>query len=517
MKIIKSFSIVAAFTLLSNILGYFREAALAAQYGASAATDAYFAAFFIPNTLYLILLSGSISTIFIPVFIEYRNKDKDEAWHIASSLFNISALVLSGIILICLISVRYWMVLLFPGFDEATMEMAITLVVILLPMLLFVGLSSLISSVLNSFEHFAIPALAPVVSNIFTIGVILYSDQLNGITTVALGVTIGMFIQFLLQVPTLFRKGAKYHMVCHLRHPALKRIGRLSLPLIIYLLFAYASLIIERNIASTLPEGTISSLNYALRVFSIPIAFTAGAIGTVIYPRLSLDIASHESDMFSRNVFRSMTGSLFFLAPISLWFIANSELVINMLFGYGKFTTDDVLVTSAILIGYSTGMAATGITRILQRSSYALQDTISPLWAEIGALILYVVIAPILTSQWGAWGLGIARGISFIFVMLALLWLLLRKRVEFLFSLKDVLWVIGKYFLAGALAVAVFGLAWENLLTSFNSRLDGFLKIGIFSGLGAVVYLLVGYSFRFGEVLFIHQKLLSLTDRAARS
>ncbi len=410
MKIIKSFSIVAILTLLSSVLGYIREATLAAQYGASAVTDAYFAAFFIPNTLYLILLSGSISTIFVPIFIEYLSKDDNEAWYVASSLFNVSALLLSSVILICILTVHYWIFILFSGFDKTTIDLAIDLTFILLPMLLFIGLSSFVSAVLNSFEHFTAPALAPIVANIFIIIVIVYSHKFGGIYGVSIGVTIGMFLQLALQFPKLIQMGAKYHFVFDLRHPALRRIWKLSIPLVVYLVIAYASLVIERNIASTLPEGTLSDLNYAVRVFSIPIAFTAGAVGTVIYPRLSLDIANRENEMFSRNVFRSITASLFFLAPISLWLIANARIVINLLFGYGKFTPQNIQLTSIILIGYTIGMVPTGIARILQRASYALQDTISPLWSEIGTLAIYFVTAPLLTYYWGGSWVGPCKG-----------------------------------------------------------------------------------------------------------
>lgn len=517
MKILKSFSIVAILTLLSSLLGYLREATLASEYGATAITDAFFAAFFIPNTLYLILLSGSISTVFVPVFIEYLGKDRDQAWYLASNLFNISALLLFIIILICILSVDYWVAFLFPGFEKATMKMVVDLVIILMPMLLFVGLSSLISSILHSFEHFSTPALAPIVSNLFVIIVILYSHKLGGIYAVAFGVTIGMLLQILIQFPALYRKNAKYRLVMGLGHPALKRIGKLSIPLMIYLLIAYVSLIIERNLASTLPEGTISSLNYAVRVFSIPVAFTAGSVGTVIYPRLSLDVARHESATFSQNVFRSITASLFFLAPISLWLILNSRIAISLLFGYGRFTPEDVTLTSAILIGYSIGMVATGISRILQRASYALQDTSSPLWAEIGTLILYVATAPLLTRYLGGSGLGIARGISFIIVMFVLIWLLKRKHNAILFSLNEVFVVIGKYSFASLLAVATFNLAWLYSLPLFESRTGSFLKTIIFLGLSTVIYLLIGYLLKFSEIQFICEKLLPIKNRLARS
>ncbi|MCJ7723993.1 MAG: hypothetical protein MUP03_07665, partial [Anaerolineales bacterium] len=302
MKIIKSFSVVAGFGLISGLLGYVRDAALAAKFGATLATDAFFAAFFVPNALFLILISGSIGMVFIPIFTEYLGKDRKEAWHVASSVFNLSMLVLGLIVLVGVVTVQSWLNLLFPGFGKGTMQLSVALSFCLLPVLLFTGLASLASAALNSFEHFTIPALGSIIGNIIVIPAIIFSGYFGGIYGVAIGVLIGMLIQLLIQIPVLLRFGLRYQFVINIRHPAILRMIKLALPLIAYLIIAYTSVAVERIIASSLSAGTVSALNYSMHIFILPVTIFAGSLGTVIYPRLSMQSASNDNQAFTEKL-----------------------------------------------------------------------------------------------------------------------------------------------------------------------------------------------------------------------
>ena len=492
MKIIKSFSVVASLTLLSNVFGYMRDAALAAKFGATTVTDAYFAAFFIPNTLYLILLSGSISTAFVPIFIEYLQKDKEDAWHIANSIINVSFLLLVLIILVGTLTVRYWMGFLFPGYSENTLQLSINLAVILLPMLLFTGLSSLLSAILNSFEHFTIPAVAPLIGNIVVIVVILLSDHLGGIYGVAVGVSIGMLVQLIVHLPLLKQFGIRYRVLFNFKHPAFSRLGKMVIPLTVYLIIAYASLVVERNIASKLPEGTVSALNYAIRLFTLPVVLIAGSISTVVYPRLSFEASYGDGQALSRNLLKAISGSTFFLMPLSFWMFINSVFVVELLFGFGRFSPEDIRLTAVTLSGYTIGMLATGLTRILQRAFYAMQDTITPLRLEIVNLIVYTGLALGLTSLWGAAGLAAARGLSFVILAFAFV-VGLSKHRQIPFDTKRIFPILGRYLLASSCATAIWSLSlwidWRHYHLLDNDRLNNFIITGIIGIFGLALYI----------------------------
>lgn len=501
MKILRSFSIIAGLALLGNVLGYIRDLALASNFGASTTTDAYFAAFFVPNTLYLILLSSSVATVFLPVFVKYLQKDKKEAWEIASTLFNFTFLFLTVVIILAAVTAQYWIPILFSGLDGNTTQLAINLTLILLPMLLFIGLSNLLSNILYSFEHFTVPAMAPVVANIFVIGVILVAGRIGSIRWVAIGVTLSMLLQLIIQIPVLIKVKARYSFTLDLKHPAFIRIIKLSLPLIAYFAIAYASLAVERNIASSFAEGTISAVNYATRLFSIPIAFFAGSLGTVIYPRLSLEIANESADSFSNSLMKAIGATTLFLLPFSLFLFINSRTIVNLLFGYGRFTAEDVLLTTVIFRGYLIGMMAAGVTRIVQRAFYALQDTSTLLIAEMINFPVYVIIVLILSRLIGPASLGISRGFSFLLVAVLSI-LMLSRHAEIRFEPQKVMSIVGRYSLAGILASAAWvGFAWAGNQSSFSSaRLVDFLFLTLTGFVGFIVFGIVAYFLKLQEL-----------------
>lgn len=514
MRLLRSFSVVAGLTLIASFLGYVRDAALAASFGASTTTDAYFAAFFIPNTLYLILLSNSVAIVFLPIFVESFQKDRDQAWRTASALFNLSFLVLSAVVLVAALTVQWWMPILYSGFTDSTMALAITLTLILLPMLVFIGLSTLLTAILNSFDHFAVPASAPVIGNIIVIIAIFLSNIWWGITGVAVAVTLSAAVQLLIQIPVLRRFDSRYSFTLDIRNPAIGRVLRLAVPLVIYFAIAYASQAVERNIASSLVEGTVSSVSYATNLFRVPIAIFAGSLGTVIYPRLSLEAANESGDLFSASMSRAIGATTMLLLPLSAWLLINSESIINVLFGYGRFSADDVQLTAIILAGYAIGMTANGITRILQRAFYALQDTVTPVLAEIASFVVYVGAVIFLVRVIGPAGLGIARSVYFILVAVLSYWLLARH-AEVLLKNRPLVLMFGRYLLATAAATVVWvGFAWlGNSVAILESRLGELLSLGLSGLVGALVFLLVARLLKADEVEMLTSRSLAFTGR----
>jgi putative peptidoglycan lipid II flippase len=514
MRLLRSFGVVAGLTLVASFLGYVRDAALAANFGASTTTDAYFAAFFVPNTLYLILLSNSVAIVFLPIFVEAFRKDRDKAWKTASSLFNLSLLVLSAVVLFAAVTVRWWMPILYSGFTDSTMDLAITLTLILLPMLVFIGLSTLLTAILNSFDHFSIPAFAPVLGNIIVIVAIFAANRWWGITGVAVAVTISAAVQLVIQIPILRQFDSRYSLTLDWRDPAIARVFRLAVPLVIYFAIAYASQAVERRIASSLVEGTVSSISYAANLFRVPIAIFAGSLGTVIYPRLSLEASSNSSDLFSASMSRAIGATTMFLLPFSVWLLINSEPIINVLFGYGRFSAEDVHLTAIILAGYAIGMTANGITRILQRAFYALQNTLTPVLVEIVSFVLYSGLVVLLVRTSGPIGLGIARSGYFILVAVLSFWLLSRQ-AEITLQNRATLLMLGRYMLASAAAALVWlGMAWlNNTYTLFEGRIGVLLNLGLSALVGTVVFMAVALVLKADEVKLFADRSIAFAGR----
>ena len=494
MRLARSFGVVALLTLVASFLGYVRDAAMAARFGASIVTDAYFAAFFVPNTLSLILLSNSVAIVFLPIFVEAFQKDKRHAWKIASSLFNLTFLLLSAVVLLASVTANLWMPILYSGFPDPTMQLAISLTQILMPMLIFIGLSTIVTAVLNSFDHFAVPAFAPVLGNILVIGAIFLSYYWWEIEGVAVVVTLSTLVQLLIQLPVLRKFDSHFSLSLQLKDPMIIRIFRLAIPLIIYFAIAYASQAVEKNIASSLVVGTVSAVSYAANLFRVPIAIFAGSLGTVIYPRLSLEAASESPGQFSYSMSRAIGATTMFLLPLSCWLLINSETLVNALFGFGRFSAADVHLTSIILAGYALGMTANGVTRILQRAFYAIQDTATPVLVEVVSFAIYTALVILLVRMIGTVGLGIARSVYFLVVALMSFWLLKRHR-EVAFGGSDYWLMFGRYFLASAGASAVWlGLGWlHGHYLVLPGRMAELVYLGVSAVVGAVVFLVAAY------------------------
>lgn len=510
MRLARSFSVVALLTLVSSFLGYVRDAAMAARFGASMVTDAYFAAFFVPNTLSLILLSNSVAIVFLPIFVEAFHKDRRNAWHVASSLFNLSFLFLSAVVLLTSVTAKFWMPILYSGFPEPTMELAVTLTQILMPMLVFIGLTTIVTAVLNSFDHFTIPAFAPVLSNIIVIVAILLSYYWWDIVGVSVAVTLSALFQLLIQLPILRRFNSQYSLSLKIRDPMIVRVFRLAIPLIIYFVIAYASQAVERNIASSLVVGTVSAVSYAANLFRVPIAIFAGSISTVIYPRLSLEASSQTNDQFASSMSRAIGATTMFLLPLSCWLLINSESLVNALFGFGRFSAGDVHLTATILAGYAFGMTANGITRILQRAFYAVQDTVTPVAVEVVSFVIYTALVILLVKMVGIVGLGIARSVYFLVVALLSFWLL-RKHPEVSIRGQKYRLMFGQYFGASAGASIVWlGLAWlHGAYPVLTGRLAELTYLGLSAVVGTVIFVVIAYAFKVDEieVLVHHSKL----------
>ena len=513
MRLARSFSVVASLTLVASFLGYVRDAVLAARFGASTVTDAYFAAFFVPNTLSLILLSNSVAIVFLPLFVEAFQRDKQSAWKIASTLFNLSLILLSAVVLVASLTAQFWMPLLYSGFPDPTMQLAITLTQILMPMLVFIGLSTIVTAVLNSFDHFAVPAFAPVLTNVIVIIAIFLSYYWWDIAGVAVAVTLSALAQLLIQLPILRRFGLQYSLSLQLKDPTIARVFRLAIPLIIYFGIAYGSQAVERNIASSLVVGTVSAVSYAANLFRVPIAIFAGSIGTVIYPRLSLEAANEANSQFSISMSRAIGATTMFLLPLSCWLLINSETLVNALFGFGRFSAEDVHVTSIILAGYAIGMTANGITRILQRAFYAIQDTVTPVLVEVVSFVIYTALAILLVRMIGATGLGIARSVYFIVVAIFSFWLLARHP-EVTFGRRIYGLMFGRYLLASAGASIVWlGLAWLHGNYPITGWIAELVYLGLSAVIGAMVFIFVAYALKANDVVVWVQKTRSFAGK----
>ena len=452
--------IVGVFTLVVAVCGYFREAVLAARFGVSTTMDAYFGAVFIPNVLYYVLVAGTLSPIFIPILLdENGGKDRARVSETFSVVMNFVMLALLAIVICGLLGAPKWVPLIFPGFNAATTQMAVRFVYIIFPAVLFLAVAGLLTAVLNGFQRFALAAFAPALSSMTVIMAVLLARGDRAIYVVAMATAGGFLLQGLLLIPATRSLGIRYRPVFELRHPAIRKLLRLWLPLFLYLAVANISLLVERNLASRLSAGAVSTLYYALRLFTVPSNFLAAPLAIVAYPGFAREAKRSQRGELANQVSRMFGLVLFLFVPITVWTVLNALPITRLLYEHGRFLPADSLATAHVLSIYSVGILANAIAVILLRCFFAIEDTVTPLIAELAALGFFVTAAPYLTRQFGISGLAAARSMTFCLVTSILMFVVWKRQ----HLLKLDLQVIRLFFLTTSAAGAMGIVSWVSL------------------------------------------------------
>jgi len=502
--------IVSVVTVIVAVAGYLREATLAARFGISTTMDAYFAAVFIPYILYLILIAGTLSPVLIPILIQENPEEDSGKASLTFSVITNFTLLVFVIITVCgTLGTRFWLPALFPGFRLSTADLALRLIYLVFPALPFLALAGILTALLNGFHRFLIAAFAPAISSIAVIVAALFFHGERAIYAVGIATAVGFFLQCVVLLLATTSLNIRYHPVLDFRHPSVKKLLRLGIPLFLYLLVANTATVVERNFASRISAGAVSTLTYAFRLFTVPSNFLAAPLAIVAYPWFSREALRERRGELADKVSRLFRLLLFVFLPVTVWTMLNAAPVTRVLYEHGRFLQADSWITARVLAIYSIGIIPNAIAVVLLRCFFAIEDTITPLLTELLDLGFYVIAAIFLTRSFGIEGLAAARGISFVLVF-AILVLVLARRSLLKFT------GIGPFLLRVTAATAVMGsagwLVWRLLQPSFNSggTTERLAIICIELLLAAAIYLGITTLFRLGEARQILSTVLNL-------
>jgi len=426
-----SAGVVGILTLVVSAFGYLREAALATRFGVSSTMDAYFGAVFIPYTLYSILISGTLSPAFIPILLQESGsaiEDRSRASETFSIVTSFVLLLMLIIISLGMVTAPWWLPVLFAGFTPATAQMAVRLIYILFPALLFLALSGILTATLNGFHRFALAAFVPALSSLAVIAAAIWARGEHAVYWVGFGTAIGFLLQAVCLMPAVASLGLRYRLVLALRHPAIKRLVRLGGPLLLYLVVANISSLLERNLASRISAGAVSTLTYAQRLFVVPANFLAAPLAIVSYPQFAAEALLAQRGNLSRQVTRIFRMVIFLFLPVTVWAVLNALPVTRVFYEHGRFSLADSLLTARVLAIYCYSILFNAIAIVLLRCYFAIEDTVTPLLAESINLAFFAIAATLCTARWGLDGLVISRSISFFLVAGVLPAILWKKR-----------------------------------------------------------------------------------------
>jgi putative peptidoglycan lipid II flippase len=416
-QIAKDASIVGGATLLSRVLGFFRDVIVAYVMGAGPAADAFYVAYRLPNMLRRLFAEGSMTMAFVPVFSQLRHEQGDEAAFAMTRSTLVWLLMILGVVTaLAMIFARPITVMIAPGFvhDPELMDMTVGLVRIVFPYIIQISVVALCMGALNSMGHFLTPALATSELNtIVIIGAgVAWIFGLNVPHALAWAILVGGFGQMYMQHPSLRRFGFTWRGPWKLKDPGVIAMAKLMVPTVFGAAIYQLNIVFGTLLASFLPTGSISALYYADRLVQFPLGVFGTAVGTVALPSLSRLAASGQIPEFKHTLNSSLRLTLFICLPATAGLIALAEPMVRVLFGRGAFTAQAVAATTGALVAYAVGLPAFACVRPLVSAFYGLTDTKTPVRIGVVCLLLNVGLGYLLMHRFQQAGLALATSLS---------------------------------------------------------------------------------------------------------
>jgi len=414
---ILSASLVLAIAFsVSSILGLLRNRFLYAEFFSCcvADLDVYNAAFRIPDLIFKLLVTGVLSASFIPVFSSYLHKNKKTADEIASTVINLLLIAFIFISIIVFIFIKPISSLIAAGFSPDQISLMASLSRILLFAQIFFLLSNFASAILQVNQIFIVPAITPIIYNIFIIISIFTLAPMFGIYGVTIGAVVGAFFHLAIQIPVVRRQGFVYYPIIKTKLSGVREIFRLMVPRIFSLGLGEIESTITLFFASTLASGSISLFNLALQFMYLPSRIFGTTVGQASLPILSKNIARNDLNTFRNTVSKIINQSLFIALPVSVLILVERVSIVRILYGSQEFPWSATILTSRILAFLVPGIICQAIIQILVRSFYALHNTKIPFFVSAASLTINIATSFYFVNftSFGVIGLAISASIG---------------------------------------------------------------------------------------------------------
>ncbi len=506
--IAKAAGVISVATLLSRLLGLAREQVFAAFFGAGFAVDAFQVAFRIPNLLRDLFAEGAMSAAFVPTLTRVQEKSgREAAMRLANLVINFLVVVVSAICIAGFLFADKLVPLMAPGFARVPGKLALTIQMtqIMMPFLLLVAIAAAVMGVLNTRRIFFIPAIAPTMLNIaliasgFLIAPFCPRFGLPPIVGMAVGVILGGLGQLFIQVPALRDQGFRWRPAISFRDPGVVRMVTLMAPAAIGLAATQVNIFVNTLLASLLPEGSVSWLNYAYRLMQLPIGLFGVAIATVTLAEVSRHAARKEMPELKRTLSFSLRFVLFLTLPATFLLIALAHPIIVLLYQHGRFGPGDSLQTAQALWAYAVGLSAFAAVRVMVPVCYSLGMTRLPVTISFITIAVNIVLNLALMGPLQHRGLALATSIASV-LNFVLLFEMLRRKIGPMGG-RMLLRSAMKIAFAAALAAGAGYLTAAGLARAIGlvSVLERIAVVGAGVAMASVIYVAAAIALRIEE------------------
>jgi putative peptidoglycan lipid II flippase len=479
-------------TGLSRILGLVREVVAASYFGVSGAMSAFTIAFQVPNLMRALFADSALQGAFVPVFTELLEKgEKKEAFRVASSLFALIGLILGFVTLTFIVFARPIMSVFAPGFDDNPhlADLVVSLSRLMFPIVLLLALSGVVIGMLNSFEHFSVPAIAPVAWNLVIIGSLVGLTPVLGedIYAYAYGVLGGTLVQFLLPLPWLRGRGGRFSLELDWRNPRVRRVLKLMLPVTIGLGLINLSLLINSLFATLVSNQAPAAIDKAFRIYQLPQGLFSISVATVLFPTLSRFAARGAYDDLRRTMGNGVRQIALLLIPSAVLMAVLAEPITRLVYQRGHFGRGATDLVAEALVWWSISLPFQGISLLFTRTFFSLQKPWATTWLFGLNMALNATLAAALYKPLGIKGIvfGTVVGTT---VMCVLQGRMLRRDLGGVDAAETMRSVVRMLASAAALAAASYGV-WHGLDALLGRSLAAQIaSVGIAITAGLAVY-----------------------------
>ncbi|WP_282744993.1 murein biosynthesis integral membrane protein MurJ [Peptostreptococcus stomatis] len=510
-KAAKATVLLMIVTIVSKVLGLFRDSVLASAYG----TGKYAAVYSTANSISTILfavIGTALATSLIPLYNKLETEDSTErAMGFLNSVVNLVVIVCLAIAGLGIIFAGPLVKVFAPGYQGDVYTLCVQYTRILLPSIVFVGLANIFTSYLQIKKRYVIPGFIGMPYSVIIIVSIFLSLKTSPMVLVV-GTLIAISAKALFQLPFVYKEGYRYRPRINLQDPVMKDMMILILPVVIGVGANQINSIVDKSLASLLGTDVVASFSYAIKLYEFVQALFITSILAVIYPRLSSMIVSERMDSFLNSLKKTMNVIIVALVPIIVGCIVLSKQIVEVLFQRNAFTSKDTTMTASILLIYVIGILAFALRDVLTRGFYSMEDSKTPMINSIISIVFNISLNLILVKPLGYKGLAIATAVS-AYIGLFLFNRSMKKKIEG-YSSRDNYIVFAKALFAALImglgVKLVYGILATSLIGGLLLKLIALLSA---VGVGVIIYAIVMHFLKVEEYEMIFDMFFGVIKR----
>lgn len=503
-RIARSTAFFSIATGASRIAGLGREVVAAGYYGAGKPMSAFVVAFSVPNLIRSLFADAALQPAFVPVFTELLGEKRyREAFRLASTLLLLVTMVLGAITALFVLAAPVVIPVFAPGFQSWVNDLAVSLSQVLFPILIMLGVSGVVVGILNSYDRFGAFAISPLFWNLTIIAVLVAIEPLfHGNDTIyayAIAILVGTLVQLMIPTWDLRNTPFKFSFSLDWRHPGVRRVLLLMLPVTISLGLINFNVVINNFFASYVSNKAPAEIEKAFRIYQLPQGIFSVAVATVLFPALARFANAGRVDDLRATMANGMRQILFVLVPAGAAILALSEPMIRLVYERGAFKPDETVVVATALFWFAFSLPTNGLYLLQTRTFFSLQRPWRATTLAVVDLVVSALAALALYAPFGVGGVVAGTGIGTTAAVLAQA-VMLRRELNGL-ELGRLFSTAARITIASAALAGVSWLVWDVLDEALGRGLGGqIVSLGAGLAAGGVVYVAVAKLLRIAEL-----------------